>query len=89
MIDGHYGTATRDAVKLFQKDQNLERDGKCGKNTWSRIEWYIMNSTFKIKGSWYFYELHATYYNSGNSLTFTAFTFTLNTTGAPANSSAW
>lgn len=28
-------------------------------------------------------------FNSGNSLTFTAFTFTLNTTGAPANSSAW
>ena len=36
MIDGQYGTATRDAVKLFQKDQNLERDGKCGKNTWSQ-----------------------------------------------------
>ena len=28
-------------------------------------------------------------FNSGNSLTFTPFTLTLNTTGAPAKSSAW
>ncbi len=68
MIDGQYGPATRDAVKLFQRDQHLEKDGKCGKNTWSRIEWFVMNSLFKTKGNWNFYELPATYYNSGNSL---------------------
>ena len=70
MIDGQYGPATRDAVKLFQRDQHLEKDGKCGKNTWSRIEWFVMNSLFKTKGNWNFYELPATYYNSGNSLAY-------------------
>ncbi len=32
-IDGIYGTLTRDAVKLFQKKNNLTIDGVAGKNT--------------------------------------------------------
>ena len=57
---------------IVEHSQEFSRGFSQGKSTSgiNVIEWYIMNSTFKIKGSWYFYELHATYYNSGNSLAY-------------------
>lgn len=68
MVDGQYGQATADAVTVFQSDQKLNPDGKCGKNTWTRIESYVKGRDSEIHGTWKFYILNATYYNSGNSL---------------------
>lgn len=68
MVDGQYGQATADAVAVFQSDQKLNSDGKCGKNTWTRIENYVTGRKSEIHGTWKFYILNATYYNSGNSL---------------------
>lgn len=68
MVDGQYGKATYEAVKIFQGNVNIKSDGMCGKNTWTHIENYVLKSLFDIHGDWYFYKLHATYYNSGKSL---------------------
>ena len=35
--DGDFGTATENAVKKLQSDNNLTVDGICGKNTWQTI----------------------------------------------------
>lgn len=37
-IDGHFGSATRSAVKSFQSDQHLTVDGKVGKKTWTYLK---------------------------------------------------
>lgn len=34
-VDGHFGTNTEIAVKLYQKKKQLEVDGKVGRQTWS------------------------------------------------------
>lgn len=36
-IDGIYGDETEDAVKIFQKDHELEADGICGPKTWAAL----------------------------------------------------
>ena len=68
MIDGQYGIATRDAVKIFQRNEKIDQDGMCGKSTWTHIENYVTSCKPEIHGTWKFYILNATYYNSGNSL---------------------
>lgn len=35
--DGDFGTNTDKAVKKFQKDNGLDADGICGKNTWNKL----------------------------------------------------
>ncbi len=35
--DGDFGTNTEKAVKKFQKDNGLDADGICGKNTWTKL----------------------------------------------------
>lgn len=42
-IDGKMGSATRKAVKAFQKDNGLYVDGKVGKKTWSALEPYLQS----------------------------------------------
>jgi len=37
-VDGDYGTATRDAVRDFQKAQRITADGVCGPETFRRLE---------------------------------------------------
>lgn len=36
-IDGKYGSGTTDAVKLFQKNNNLKQDGKAGPKTMAKL----------------------------------------------------
>ena len=40
-IDGKIGKHTRQAIKKFQKDNNLSVDGKVGKKTWSVLSKYL------------------------------------------------
>ncbi len=40
-IDGKVGKQTRQAIKKFQKDNNLDVDGKAGKKTWSLLSKYL------------------------------------------------
>ncbi len=40
-IDGKIGKQTRQAIKKFQKDNNLDVDGKTGKKTWSLLSKYL------------------------------------------------
>lgn len=35
--DGHYGSATKRAVELFQHCQRIEMDGVVGRDTWTRL----------------------------------------------------
>lgn len=35
--DGHYGSATKRAVELFQHCQRIESDGVVGRDTWDRL----------------------------------------------------
>lgn len=39
--DGRMGRQTRDAIKAFQKDNNLLADGKVGKRTWSILRQHL------------------------------------------------
>lgn len=41
VIDGKIGKQTRQAIKKFQKDNNLDVDGKAGKKTWSLLGKYL------------------------------------------------
>ena len=41
VIDGKIGKQTRQAIKKFQKDNNLSVDGKTGKKTWSLLSKYL------------------------------------------------
>lgn len=40
-IDGRMGKTTRDAIKAFQKANNLFVDGKVGKQTWGLLKEYL------------------------------------------------
>ena len=37
-VDGKVGSGTKQAIKNFQKDNGLEADGVCGRQTWSRLQ---------------------------------------------------
>ena len=39
-VDGKIGPRTRDSVKAFQRDHNLEVDGVVGQQTWSKLKVY-------------------------------------------------
>ncbi|PIP20734.1 MAG: hypothetical protein COX40_03170 [Candidatus Omnitrophica bacterium CG23_combo_of_CG06-09_8_20_14_all_40_11] len=41
VIDGRKGKQTRDAIKAFQKENNLKADGKVGKRTWDLLKKYL------------------------------------------------
>lgn len=36
-VDGSYGEMTESAVIAFQKNRNITADGKCGKQTWTKL----------------------------------------------------
>lgn len=40
-IDGRMGKQTRDAIRAFQKANNLSADGKAGKRTWALLKEYL------------------------------------------------
>jgi len=40
-IDGRMGRQTRDAIRAFQRTNNLPVDGKVGKQTWSLLKEYL------------------------------------------------
>lgn len=40
-IDGKIGKQTRQAIKKFQKENNLNADGKAGKATWSLLSKHL------------------------------------------------
>jgi len=40
-IDGKIGPKTRQAIKAFQKKNNLKVDGIVGKNTWEKLKVYL------------------------------------------------
>lgn len=37
-IDGKVGSRTKQAIRDFQRDQGLEADGVCGRQTWARLK---------------------------------------------------
>ncbi len=47
-IDGRMGKQTRDAIKAFQRANNLPADGKVGKKTWNLLKEYLYKKE-KIK----------------------------------------
>lgn len=40
-IDGHAGKQTREAIRAFQKANNLKEDGKVGRKTWDLLKEYL------------------------------------------------
>ncbi len=40
-LDGRMGKKTRNAIKAFQAANNLDRDGKAGKQTWALLKGYL------------------------------------------------
>ncbi|MFH1888758.1 MAG: peptidoglycan-binding domain-containing protein [Candidatus Omnitrophota bacterium] len=40
-IDGRMGSRTKEAIKAFQRDNNLKVDGKVGQRTWSLLKKYL------------------------------------------------
>lgn len=44
-IDGKIGKRTREAIKAFQKANNLTADGKTGKLTWNLLRDYLYKKT--------------------------------------------
>lgn len=40
-IDGRMGRQTKDAIRAFQKANNLPADGRVGKQTWSLLKEYL------------------------------------------------
>jgi peptidoglycan hydrolase-like protein with peptidoglycan-binding domain len=42
-IDGRIGRQTREAIKAFQKANNIPVDGKVGKQTWEALKGYLVN----------------------------------------------
>jgi len=47
-IDGRKGKQTRDAIKAFQKANNLRADGRIGKKTWDLLKEYLYKKN-KVK----------------------------------------
>jgi len=41
-LDGKMGRQTRDAIKAFQRANNLKEDGKVGKKTWAVLKNYLV-----------------------------------------------
>jgi len=41
VIDGKMGRQTKEAIKEFQRANNLKADGKVGKNTWKLLKDYL------------------------------------------------
>lgn len=37
-VDGSFGPATRDSLKIFQQGNRLSADGSCGPLTWKKID---------------------------------------------------
>ena len=44
-VDGHMGKQTRDALKAFQKANNLTINGKANKKTWALLSVYLEQKT--------------------------------------------
>ncbi len=40
-VDGKVGSKTKQALKSFQRDNGLDADGVCGKQTWSRLQQFV------------------------------------------------
>ena len=40
-VDGKIGPSTREAVKSFQRDHDLEADGVIGRRTWDKLKVYL------------------------------------------------
>ena len=40
-VDGKIGSATKDAVKAFQRDNGLEADGVVGRRTWDKLRAHL------------------------------------------------
>ncbi|TAM43191.1 peptidoglycan-binding protein [bacterium] len=40
-VDGKMGKGTREAIKAFQKANNIPADGKVGKKTWAVLKTYL------------------------------------------------
>ena len=38
IVDGKVGSRTKDAIRSFQRDNGLEADGVCGRQTWARLQ---------------------------------------------------
>lgn len=38
VLDGKVGGRTKDAIRSFQRDNGLETDGVCGRQTWARLQ---------------------------------------------------
>jgi murein L,D-transpeptidase YcbB/YkuD len=45
-VDGKIGSKSEQAIKAFQKDNGLEADGICGRNTWAKLKSHL-NSNVK------------------------------------------
>ncbi|MFA5356987.1 MAG: peptidoglycan-binding protein [Candidatus Omnitrophota bacterium] len=44
-LDGRMGKRTREAIRAFQRDNNLRADGKVGKMTWALLGKYLYKKT--------------------------------------------
>ncbi|MDD5084778.1 MAG: peptidoglycan-binding protein [Candidatus Omnitrophica bacterium] len=42
-IDGVVGKGTKQAIQDFQRDNGLEADGVCGRQTWTKLSQYLKN----------------------------------------------
>jgi len=41
VVDGKVGSRTKAAIRNFQRDQGLETDGVCGRQTWTRLKGFL------------------------------------------------
>lgn len=48
-IDGRMGRQTREAIRQFQKANNLRPDGRVGKRTWAALRGYLYNKEKTLK----------------------------------------
>ena len=48
-VDGKIGPKTREAIRAFQKDNDLTPDGVCGKKTWDLLKTHLDSSIPVIK----------------------------------------
>lgn len=44
-VDGKIGPKTRDAIREFQRANNLEPDGVCGRKTWDLLKSYLSSGS--------------------------------------------